>query len=123
MNVRSVSNPILPAEIKRSEDTKNVRMDSSHQDRDADGKRDQPAPDESPLSEEEKKKVDEYFEKLSGLKANGLTITLETSESNLKMYIVRDPEGTVVRRIPEFEMRLLIQDKDRKSGQLFDRAG
>jgi hypothetical protein len=124
MNVRSLSNPVSPlTDVKRSDETKNLRLGESSPDRDADGKRDQQAPDESPLNDEELKKVNEYFENLSGLKANGLVIELEASESHVKMFVIRDPAGTVVRRIPEFEMRLLIQDKDRKSGALFDRTG
>ena len=100
-----------------------MKLGESHQDRDANGRREQPEPDKSPLSEDEHKKVEEYFENLTGLKANGLSIEVEESASSLKLFVIRDPSGTVVRRIPEYEMRLLIQDKDRKSGQLFDKAG
>lgn len=123
MNVRSVSNPITPLDLKRTDETQRTRLDESHQDRDANGRREQPEPDQSPLSEEELKKAEEYFAGLTGLKANGLSIELEESAGQVRVFVIRDPQGTVVRRIPEFEMRLLIQDKDRKSGQLFDRAG
>lgn len=123
MNIRSVSNPLLQSEIKRAEDAKGVRMGESHQDRDSNGQREQEEPDKRPLTEEEIQKVGEYFENLTGFKANGLSFELENSESQIRIYIIRDPSGQVVRRIPEFEMRLLIQDKDRKSGQLFDKAG
>lgn len=124
MNIRSVSNPTIATDLKVSNETKTVKLGESHQDRDADGRR-QPdkEPDKSPLTEEELKKAKDYFEALDGLKANGLTITFEDHDLAVRLFIIKDHNGTIVRRIPEHEMRTLITDKDRKSGKIFDRAG
>lgn len=123
MNIRSVSNPTVATDVKATADTKQLKLGESHQDRDADGRQQEKEPDKSPLSEQELERAKAYFEGLDSLKTNGLSITLEESESSMRVFIIKDHLGNIVRRIPEFEMRLLVQDKDRKSGKIFDRAG
>lgn len=125
MNIRNVSNPVLPTDVRGPGEARNVKMDQSHQDRDSDGRRrdGEKEPDRSPLTEEELKKVYEYFDGLENFKANGLKVSLEPSESQVRLFVITDPAGHVVRRIPEYELRYLKQDKDRKTGQILDKAG
>lgn len=123
MNIRNVSNPSLATDIRNLSETRNVRLDQSHQDRDADGRRQFEEPDQNPLTEEEMQKVKEYFDGLENFKASGLEVKVETSESNLRLFVIRDPMGQVVRRIPEYELRAVIHDKDRKRGAILNRAG
>jgi hypothetical protein len=121
MNVRTITNPIIPVESIKTSETKNVKMEVSAEDREADGRRGQDEPSKNPLSEEEFKKAQEYIEGLTGLKANGLTVEVDEA-SGLKIFIIKDHEGHVVRRIVEWEMRLILNDKDKKVGQIFDKS-
>ena len=124
MNVRTVTNPISPLEKQKVSDSEtNVKMNESSQDRDANGQRQQEdQSDQSPLSEEEKKKAEEYLQNLDSLKISGLNYSFETS-GEMKFIIIRDSEGNIVRRIPEYEMRSLIGDKSKTTGQIFHKAG
>ena len=121
MNVRSLSNPIIPTESVKTGETRDVQLDVSSEDRDADGRRQDKEPDKNPLSEEEFKLAEEYFAKLTGLNSNGLSIKVESAEE-LRVFLIIDREGHVVRRILEWEMRSIIGDKDKKTGQLFDKS-
>jgi uncharacterized FlaG/YvyC family protein len=121
MNVRTVSNPIVSIDQKPAVENKTVQMNESHQDRDADGKRDRPEQDQSPLSEEELKQAHEYLENLESLKASSLVFVL-VDTGPVKVFEIRDSNGAVVRRIPEHEMRQLSSDKDKPTGKIFDRA-
>jgi uncharacterized FlaG/YvyC family protein len=124
MNIRSVTNPVIATnEVRSSADAKSVKTDQSHQDRDADGRNQGNEPDKRPLTDEELKKAREYFDGLENLKANGLHLAVEDSESHVRLFVIRDQQGQVVRRIPEYELRQLVNDKDRKTGNILDRAG
>jgi uncharacterized FlaG/YvyC family protein len=123
MNIRNVSNPVIPTEVRGVGEGRNVKTDQSHQDRDADGRNQEKEQDKRPLSEEELKKAQEYFDGLENLKASGLEVSVEDSASSIRVFVIRDAQGQVVRRIPEYELRLLTTDKDRKTGNILDRAG
>jgi hypothetical protein len=122
VNIRTVSNPILPVDTKRVSNARDVKTDTGSQERDADGRR-QPnqEPSKDPLNDEELKKAKEYLENMTGLKANGLQIEIETN-GDLRVFLIRNEDGQVVRRILEWEMRALIGAKDKKVGQIFDKA-
>lgn len=122
MNIRTVSNPIIPIESLRTGETRDVKLDVSSEDRDANGKRENEEDNKEPLTEEEMKKVREYLETITGLKAHGLTFEIENTSSDLRTFLIKDHSGVVVRRIIEWEMRALIGDKDKKTGQIFDKA-
>jgi len=122
VNIRTVSNPILPIDTKRVNGPRDVKTDTGSQERDADGRRQhEQEPSKDPLSEDEFKKAREYLDNLAGLKANGLHIDVE-SAGDLKVFVIRNHEGQVVRRILEWEMRLLISSTEKKIGQIFDKA-
>lgn len=122
MNVRGITNPVIPAESEKKVESPGVKMNESHQDRDADGRRQDKDPDKSPLNEEEMKKAKDYLESLDALKASHLNYVVEENDS-FRVFIIKDLEGKTVRRIPEHEMRLLISHSDEPSGKIFHRAG
>ncbi len=122
MNIRSISNPTVASELRSVDGNKQVKMGESHQDRDADGRRQHEEPDQSPLTEEEMKKAKEYLESLDGLKNNGLSFAVEVAGS-IRVIVIKDSTGHVVRRIPEHEMRLLADMSSTSHGRIFDRAG
>lgn len=121
MNVRSLSHPIIPIDNLKTAEARNLKLDVSSEDRDADGRREQEEPSKDPLSDEELQKAQEYFAQLTGLNTNGLKLKIDTS-GEFKVFLIVDSEGTIVRRILEWEMRSVIKDKDKKTGQLFDKS-
>lgn len=122
MNVRSLSNPVTPIESLRSgAPTKDVKMDVSSEDRESNGRREQEEPSKNPLNDEEFKLAEEYFKKLTGLNANGLRVEVEKS-GDLRLFLIKDHENNVVRRIVEWELRALITEKDKSTGHIFNRA-
>jgi uncharacterized FlaG/YvyC family protein len=122
MNIRTVTNPIQAIDAIRNADNKTVRMNESDADRDASGRREHSEPDQSPLNQDEFEKAKKYLEELESLKASGFTAHVDAA-GDLRVFLIKDRDGNIVRRIPEHEMRQLITDKDRKSGQIFHKAG
>ncbi len=117
-----MANPILPVDLKRVGSAREVRTDTGSQERDADGRRDRnEEQNKNPLNEEEMKKAKEYLDNLAGLKSNDLTMELAPA-GDLQVFLIKNHEGQVIRRILEWEMRLLISDKDKKVGHIFDKA-
>lgn len=120
MNIRTISNPIVP--VEKIHNARGVVTDVSSEDRDPNGRRDHDdEPDKSPLNDDEMKRAREYLDNLTGLKANGLSIELDSS-GEFQVFVIKDEDGHVVRRIVEWEMRALIDSSDKKVGQIFDRA-
>ncbi len=73
------------------------------------------------LSEDELQEAMKYLESLPGVKENGLTVRLAQSEGVPVVYI-EDRDGKVVRRIPEAELSMLNKNKQKKSGNLLNKA-
>lgn len=121
MNVRSLTNPVIPTESVKAHESREVKADVSSEDRDANGKRDQEEPRKDPLTEEEMKKALEYLENLTSLKSNELRLEVEDT-GLMRVILIKDQADQVVRRIPEWELRVLIQDKDKKTGQIFNKS-
>jgi hypothetical protein len=124
MSIRTLSNPITAIDSLRSGETreaKDVKLQISSEDREADGQRKHEEANKNPLTDEELKTAMEYLESLPGLKANGLMISIEL-QGNVKIFFIKDHEGKVVRRIIEWEMRQITQSKDKKTGQIFDKS-
>jgi hypothetical protein len=121
MNIRSLTNPVTPIEVAKATEVRGVKTEVSSEDRDANGRREQNEPRKDRLSDEEMKKAKEYLESLSGLKTNGLALEIEEA-GGYRIFVIRDHEGRVARRIVEWEMRVLIEERDKKTGQIFDKS-
>jgi hypothetical protein len=98
-----------------------VRTRSST-DRDADGKR------ESPQQEQKNKLTATEFEEalkilkgMAGLKANDLVIRIEMQDT-VRIILIEDLKGNVVRRLTEAQLWLATRDKDRHTGAILDKA-
>ena len=125
MNIRTVTNPISPLEKQGPENAKEVRTDHSHQDRDPDGRREKEQEKEQnlqPLSAEEESAIKNYLKDLPGFKENDLKFIIEKS-GDRQFFVIKDSSDNTIRRVPDYEMRSLIENKDRKSGYLLNRAG
>lgn len=121
MNIKTVvSSPILPIEPKQRVEGNARTKESS--DRDANGRQEQTQPElKRHLNQEE---FDEALRALGenpGLKANGLTIKVE-SKDDCRVILILDPHGNVVRRLSETQLWSATRDKDRATGKFLDKA-
>ncbi|RYZ75400.1 MAG: hypothetical protein EOP05_07930 [Proteobacteria bacterium] len=73
------------------------------------------------MSAEEIADAIKHLQNLSGVKDNGLSVRAETTDGVTVVYI-EDRDGKVIRRIPEADLSLLTGNKERKSGNLLNRA-
>ena len=120
MNVRSIVNSILPFETKAVSEKKEVKLEGGA-DRDADGRQ---QPKEQPrrkMTEEELKTAVAYLEELPGVKDNNLIVCVK-KENDMTIVYIQDRSDKVIRRITELELSTISLDKQKRKGQLFDRA-
>ncbi len=73
------------------------------------------------LTPEELKEAVTYLEALEGVKMNNLKIRLDSTDGITVVYI-EDQDGKLVRRIPEAELNLLTKNRQKKSGNLLNKA-
>jgi uncharacterized FlaG/YvyC family protein len=123
MNIRSLQGPASKVlEVQKLDRKKDVKTDSSHKDRDASTQEEsQKNPKRKPMTDDEFKQALEKLADLAGVKANNLTVKFET-RADMRIVIVEDPSGQVVRRIPELDLWSLLEDVDKAKGQIFDKA-
>lgn len=107
----------------KPDETKNVRTQSSNKDRDGNGRREpDAAPKKQHLTDEEMTKAIAYLKALPGIVSNSLVVRLDSSHA-VRVVVVEDLQGKVIRRIPEPDLWTLITDhQDKKTGQIFDKA-
>jgi len=121
MNIKSIApNPILPVDPKRKVDA-NQRAQASG-DRDANGRQPQGEPEQKRhLTQQEFDEAIKALEELPGLKANNLTVKVETKEDCRVIYIL-DPLGKTIRRLSENQLWLATRNKDKQTGKILDKA-
>ena len=100
-----------------------IKSDSSH-DRDANG---QQAYDQNkrqqqgPMSDEQFKKAVDYLLALPSIKEHKWIVETIVEDS-LRVLLIKDNLGNLVRRIPESELWSLPFDKDVRTGQLLKKS-
>jgi hypothetical protein len=121
MNIKGLaSHPILPVDPKPRVEG-NVRTQGST-DRDANGRREQQEPEiKRHLNQQEFDDALKALEAHPGLKANNLTIKVETKE-DCRVILIIDPVGNIVRRLSESQLWSATRDKDRLTGKILDKA-
>lgn len=117
MNIKSVTGPTLPQEIKKIE----RRAQDSSADRDAQSEGGDGQQERRKLSEEEIKQAIEILKNVQGIKDNNLVIRLDHHDDTFTVY-VEDYHGKVIRRLSETDLWHLTREKDKSKGNLFDRA-
>ena len=122
MDIKSVVRQIIPLTGKAQAPEKpTTTVETS--DRDANGENPNHGEEGNRhLSKEQIEEAVKHLENLEGVKEHGLKIRMETKDDVTVVYI-EDREGKVVRRIPSSELSLLNRSKERKSGQLLNKAG
>ena len=121
MNIKNVStSPIIPLDPKNRVEG-NARTKGSA-DRDADGKREQKEQEiKRHLTQQEFDEAIKALEDFPGLKANNLTIKVETHEDHRVILIV-DSTDKVVRRLSESQLWSATRDRDKQTGRILDKA-
>jgi hypothetical protein len=127
MNIKGLLGNMVTSPIRNKEGTQRteraIKSDMTH-DRDANG---QQAYDQNkkkqqgPMSEEQFKKATEYLANLSSVKEHGWTVDTVV-ENSIRIVLVKDATGSVLRRIPEAELWTLPFDKDVRTGQLLKKS-
>ncbi len=121
MNIKSLApNSVLPVDQKQKVE-KNVRAQSST-DRDADGRQEQSQHEgKRHLNQQEFDDALKALAAMPGLKSNMLTIKVE-GHGDLRVVLIIDPQGQVVRRLSDSQLWSATRDQDRKTGNILDKA-
>jgi uncharacterized FlaG/YvyC family protein len=122
MNIKGLLGNILPiSPIKPGKTDKAIKSDSTS-DRDANGQQaGQEQQHREPMSEEQLQKALEHLRNLSGVKEHNWEVELSVIE-NRKFVIVKDINGTIIRRIPELDLWTLQPDSQPGKGQLLKKT-
>jgi hypothetical protein len=121
MNIKGLnSSPISPLENpQRIEGQKRMREAA---DRDGNGRQESGEHEtKRHLNQQEFDEAVEILKNLPGLKANNLTIKVETKE-DCRVILILDPHGQIVRRLSESQLWASTRDKDRQTGKILDKA-
>ena len=123
MNIKSiVTNTAAVERTQSTEITKEVRSENSSKDRDADGRRQHgEEPRKEHLTEDELQLAIKSLKDLDGVKKNDLIVELAQS-GEIRVAIVKDKLGNIIRRIPERDLWALTQESSLKTGQLYNKA-
>lgn len=121
MNIKHVHTaPILPVEPKARVESKARTAGAS--DRDANGQREQAEAEiKRHLNQQEFDDALKALGEMPGLKANNLTLKVESQE-DCRVVLIVDPHGKIVRRLSEAQLWAATRDKDRQTGKLLDKA-
>ena len=120
MNLK-LMNPISATAVDSVKKPEATRMQSSSEDRDADGRRERPAhPEKSALNDQEFDDAVKALGATPGLKANGLEVKVEV-ENDVRLIFIVAPDGTVVRRLTEGQLWAATRDKDRATGNMLNK--
>ncbi|MBC86550.1 MAG: hypothetical protein CL677_05160 [Bdellovibrionaceae bacterium] len=123
MNIKSVANTINAIEnTQKASEKKAVKSESSHQDRDADGRRQQEhAPEKEFLSDEEVAKVLEAIKQFPGIKDNHLNVSVDRVGDRV-FFILTDSSLKVVRRMTTAEAWNFVAKDKESNGHILDKA-
>lgn len=123
MDIKKAVTAILPTQAERvARVDRSIKTDSTT-DRDANGQQAQGGSDQNkePLSQEEMEKVLDYLKNLAVVKEHQLQVVLVLRE-NKKFVLLQEPNGTIVRRIPEHELRSVLLPAGEDKGVLLRRS-
>ena len=123
MDIKKAVTAILPTQAERvARVERSIKTDSTT-DRDANGQQAHSGSDQNkePLSQEEMEKVLDYLKNLAVVKEHQLQVVLVLRE-NKKFVLLQELNGTIVRRIPEYELRSVLQPAGEDKGVLLRRS-
>lgn len=105
MNIKSVTGPLLPADIKKIE-RRAVPVPIAKPANQSEDQKDQ----KPKMTIQQLEQAAEHLRSLSGIKDNGLLVRIETNDG-VSVIFVEDATGKVVRRFPEVELLVFTSAK------------
>ena len=121
MNIKSIGVNTVVAPDPKARVDGGVRTQGST-DRDANGKQEGEQKEEKRhLSDPEFEEALRILKDLPGLKASDLRVTVDR-ENDVRIILIKDYQGKVVRRFTEAQLWLATRDKDRQTGTILDKA-
>ncbi len=122
MNIKGLVGTVLPFPVKKNEEAKAKSALNADNEKEGNGQS-SPGGDQRRrnLTPEEITEAVKHLENLDGVKNHGLKVRKETNDGITVVY-VEDRDGKIVRRIPESELSLLTGNREKKSGNLLNRA-
>jgi uncharacterized FlaG/YvyC family protein len=123
MNIKGLVSNVIPFPVKKNDEAKAKSALDTDNEKDGNGQSSTGGDQRRRnLTPEEIIEAVKHLENLQGVKDNGLKVRQETNDGITVVY-VEDRDGKVVRRIPESELSLLTGgNRERKSGQLLNKA-
>ncbi|MCB0341315.1 MAG: hypothetical protein H6626_09525 [Pseudobdellovibrionaceae bacterium] len=125
MNIKSLTPTVAAVDsATQTATTKEVKTQESFRDRDGNGRKEREnQPEGRRLSEEEFVEMIEYLKNLPGVKSSSLSLRV-VDTNNMKVVIVEDAAGHIVRRISEIELSILMQQRtvENAPGSLLNKA-
>ncbi len=125
MNIKSLSNSLsaMDRSDKAENIQKRVKSENTSADRDPKGQREKEKDenDKQFLNDEEMEQALKTLKSFEGIKGSYLKVELVVNEV-ARHVLITDPQGKIVRRIPESELWPLVQAAERK-GHLIDKTG
>ena len=113
--------PFAPRSVDKGQEAKTESKLDANAEKEGNGQAAGEEQKRKPLSPEELADAVKHLEGLQGVKDNGLTVRADTRDGITVVY-VEDRDGKVVRRIPEADLRALTANREKKSGNLLNRA-
>ena len=119
MDVRNVLGSLIPTNITRKDPADRVIKSDSTTERDGNGQMPfgEGGEEKPPMSEEQLKKAMEHLANHAAVKENNLSVELQVMDGR-NFVIIKEPNGKIVRRIPESDLWTLKDVQDNEKGQL-----
>ncbi len=107
--------------VQKTEKKTEVKSRESDADRDPDGRRQREGQPNRELTEEEVNEAVAIIKQLPGFIKNNLKLSVKIKE-NIKIVIIEDQSGKVIRRIEESELCQLLDKSPEQKGKLLSRS-
>jgi hypothetical protein len=124
MNIKGIFGNILPTSpIRPAGKTEKAIKSDATADRDANGQQAGGGEEQQhdPMTDEQLEKTLEQLRNLSGVKEHHWIVELLVIETK-RFAVVKDLQGTVIRRIPEQDLWSLSESQETGKGQLFKKS-
>ena len=125
MDIKGALNQVIPLQLRAKDNVQKAIKSDSATDRDANGQQafGDPKGDQhhGPMSDEQLQKAIEHLKSLSVVKDNALVVELIQVQEK-KFVVLKEPNGKVIRRIPESELWSLKAMEEDKRGQILNKS-
>ncbi|MCC6137484.1 MAG: hypothetical protein IT287_02550 [Bdellovibrionaceae bacterium] len=120
MNVRSLSNAIVPISSSSIKEASSTIKSHDATERDADGRESQQSPQRD-CTDEEIEKILKNLKEHPGILANNLSVEL-TTQNEMRVILIKDVEGQIIRRVVEKEFYQLLETIGQNNGRIISKT-